>query len=199
MTSLFLFVKHHCQWLWSAIEWTNGWIFHVLYGNVGSVAREALKGVDTAEYSFALVSHSDISRLSRFLREQADERLEYFRPHDFDEDTLGRLLKNKAFLMMMAQDKMDSSVVGYFFLRCFFVGRAFHGFLVSKHWEGRGIGSTMMSVNMDICRRKRLRLFSTVSPENRASMHASEKVCHAISRRPLNNGYLLIEWGAQTT
>ncbi len=199
MTALFLYVKHHCRWLWNAIEWMNGWIFHVLYGNVDSVAREELKCVEATEYSFILVSRSDISCLSRFLREQADERLEYFRPHDFDEDTLGRLLRNKAFLMMMVQNKADSSVVGYFFLRCFFVGKAFHGFLVDKDWEGRGIGSTMMNINMNICRKKRLRLFSTVSQENKASMRASEKVCHVKSRRPLNNGYMLVEWGAQTT
>ncbi len=199
MTAILLYIKHHCPWVWGAIEWLNGWLFGLLYGDMDEVAARILAERSARGLELSLVKGGDIAGLALFLQSQPGEYLRCFAPHDFDEGTLARLLRNRAFLMMKASNGAQGGIVGYFFLRCFFVGRAFHGFLVGKGHEGAGIGAAMMACNAAICARKGLRLFSTVSEDNVASRKASERVSDILTAKRLGNGYMLIEWGAKAT
>ncbi len=185
--------------MWRLIEWLNGWLFLLFYGKMDETTAPILKGHTSKGFDFSLVAKDDITELARFLQSQPAEHMRYFKPHDFHESTLKRLHENKAFVMMKVRDTTDNRVVGYFFLRCFCVGKAFHGFVVGKGNEGRGMGTAMMACNVEICRRKGLRLFSTASAENEASLKASGKISDIHTTKQLNNGYMLIEWSVKTT
>ncbi len=195
MTSFWLFIKHHFSWIWRLIENVNARFFALRYGDIKVYASGVLEELSTKDIIFSLVKMEDIEELSNFLKSQPQQYVKNFQPHDFDVKTLERLLKNMAFVMMKAKDFTSEKFLGYFFLRCFCIGKAFHGFIVDNGEKKRGIGTKMMSINMAICQKKNLRLFSTVSKENMASIVASNKACEILSKKALKNDYLLIEWG----
>ncbi len=198
MTALLIYLKHHCPRLWLTIEWANSLLFSLRYRRADSIAAAELQTLADGGIRLSLVEEGDITVLARLLQRQPEDYLRYFHPHPFTEHELRRLLRSRAFIMMKATLTRDGTMAGYCFLRCFCVGKAFHGFLVGKGYEGHGIGAAMMKANKAICRRLRLRLYSTVSSRNIASLRASEKAASIVSKTPLRDGYMLIEWETGT-
>ncbi len=194
MTALLIYLKHHCPRLWLTIESLNSLLFSLRYGRAESVAASELAALADGDIRLSLVEEGDIAALARLLQHQPEDYLRYFHPHAFSEQELRRLLSSRAFIMMKATLTRDGTMAGYCFLRCFCVGKAFHGFLVGKGYDGHGIGAAMMKANKAICRRLRLRLCSTVSSRNIASLRASEKASSILSKTQLRDGYMLIEW-----
>lgn len=192
MTGLFLLIKHRCPFVWRLAERINGTLFGILYPHLRSTAYDVLHG-HTAEITFSPVEESDLHRLHTFLTRQPEERLACFAPHGFDMPTLRRLYRNKAFLMMKATASADNTMVGYFFLRCFFIGRAFHGLLVADRCSCHGIGSRMWRLAAIICRKQNIRMFATISERNTASLRSCAKGTDMRVVRRLHNGYLLVE------
>lgn len=194
MTSLLIYIKHHCPWFWERVEQVNGWLFDMLYPDLSVRAGEILKGHGSRDFKYALVEETDIPALSRFLNGIPAEHLVYFNPHAFNEKTLRRLVENRAFLMMkVTRRDIQGPIVGYFFLRCFFVGKAFHGLLVDKDFCNQGLGTSMWALSMEICRAMNLRMFASVSIHNIASLHSVSKATRITIMEELPGDYRLIE------
>lgn len=192
MTSLLIFLKHHCPWFWRAVEWVNGRLFALRYPAARRVAVEVLQECTNEVFLFSLVQTSDLPALSAFCTGQPEGYLAHFDPHRFDVSTFGRLLKNPAFVLMKITNVSDGSLVGYFFLRGFCIGRAFHGLLVAEQYRNRGLGSAMWSASMQLCTRLGLRMFATVSEQNAASLASACRATETVVAERLANGYLLI-------
>lgn len=192
MTSLLLFLKHRFPFLWRLVEWTNGVLFGLRYPRFAAMVNDALGGFTLGGFLFSPVEESDIALLSEFLTGQPAERIAHFDPHGFDCRTLHRLLENRAFAMMKVTDA-GGTVAGYFFLRCFFIGRAFHGLIVGEEFAGRGIGTAMWSLSARICDRTGLRMFATVSAHNEASLTSAHRGSEVEVVEMLANDYLLLE------
>lgn len=193
MTSLLILIKHCFPQVWKAVEWVNGLLFGLLYRNMGQRASGVLHEYVVSGFEFSVVEESDLSGLSVFLLGQPREHLVYFNPHGFDLVTLKRLFANRAFLMMKVTRSSDRCIMGYFFLRCFFIGRAFHGLMVDRQAEGRNLGTSMWALSMQICSDMGLRMFATISSHNIASLASVRKATQVSVRKVLVDGYLLIE------
>lgn len=194
MISLFIRIKHHCPWIWQLVEQVNGWLFGLFYSDLAIKAVRILDGYTNRDFRFSLVSREDISPLSRFLNGVSAEHLACFNPHKFNEETFKRMFANKSFLMMkITQRNMDDPIVGYFFLRCFFMGKAFHGLLVDKNFCNQGLGTTMWALSMEICHTMGIRMFATVSSYNTASLRSVSKATHVRLVEKLADNYQLIE------
>ncbi len=193
MISLFIYLKHHCSWLWTQVERMNGWLFGLRYSDLPVKSEGILAGHICGTFEFSLVNKKDLPSLSDFLNRMPVEYLACFNPHDFDRNTLKRLFANKAFLMMKITKKDDGEIVGYYFLRCFFIGKAFHGLLVDKMYSNRGLGTAMWTLSMEICHTVGLRMFATVSSRNVASLRSVSKATHVRMVEELPDGYQLIE------
>ena len=87
----------------------------------------------------------------------------------------------------------DGSISGYFFLRCFFTGKAFLGKMVDSERQGRGIGKMMCSCAMDIAMALGLRMFESISKDNLASLYSSQSVLNLRVIKEMDNNYLYIE------
>ena len=185
-------LKRRFPGVWALVEDVNGGLFTLRYRHLDVLASEVLEGVSVAGCRFSLLEKKDLPSLLALLTRQNEETLKWFHPHAFDLKTLERRFRNPAFLMMKVTAP-DDSLVGYFFLRCFFIGRAFAGLLVDPSWQNRGIGTAIWAACADICTRARLRMQATISPDNKPSVTSCKKGTEAHPIATLENGYLAIE------
>ena len=184
--------KHRCPGAWEVVEKVNGALFKVFFGNISKKADAILDGESVAGCSFATVKIDDLQSLGQFLESQPKEYLEWFNPHDFAPKTLERLFKNPAFLMMKVCSG-TGEMVGYFFLRCFFVGRSFAGLLVDHDWQNKGIGSRIWHLQSLICKRCNLKMRATISTDNKPSIASCRKGTAMTELQKLENGYIAVE------
>lgn len=193
MTSFLIFIKHYFPWVWKTVEWINGLLFNFFYRGIEQKAFEVLRECAVPDFEFSVMESEDLPGLSVFLCSQPREHLAYFNPHGFDLTTLKRLFANRAFLMMKITRCSDQRMMGYFFLRCFFIGKAFHGLIVDRLAESKNLGTSMWVLSMQICSKMGLRMFATVSTHNIASLRSVRKGTEVDIRKLLANDYLLIE------
>lgn len=198
MTSLLIYIKHRFPWIWNAVEWINGRLFTLLYPKLAECVDEVLGECRCDKVEFSAVTSDDIAALSEFRHSQRYEYLSYFDPHPFDAATLTRLLGNRSFAMMKITSRTDGHIVGYFFLRCFFIGKAFHGLIVDERCTNRGLGTAMWALSSRICSKLGLRMFATVSERNAASLTSARNATEVEVAGRLSNGYLLIECKPKT-
>ena len=185
--------KHRHPKIWSLVESVNGGLFRLRYGKVEKVVESLLKGYSVAGCVFSAVTEQDLPGLGRFLARQDGDNLKWFNPHDFDETTLKRLFRNPSFLMMKVTEGEGDGIVGYFFLRCFFIGRAFAGLVVDREWQNRGIGSKIWEAEASICNRLRLRMRATISLDNKPSIASCRNGTDVQELDRLGNGYMAVE------
>ena len=182
------FVQNKIPFMWEMVEWGNNLLFRILYGRKLSGIHSILGSYD----GFTDVGDVCVPGLVHFFESQPEDAFRFFRPHSFDEKTLRKLQKRKSFLMYCVRDT-DNKIVGYFFLRCFFVGKAFLGKMVDVNSQGKGIGTQMCLCAMDIAQTLGLRMFETISKENIASLRSTEKVLNIRIVEEMENDYLYIE------
>lgn len=184
------FIKKHLGFVWESIEWGNAEVF-------GLQHRAALRRIPAlleahdGRFAVKSVEREDVPVLERFFSEQPEGAFEFFRPHDFDAKSLSRLAGRKSFLMFIVKD--EEEIVGYFFLRCFANGKAFKGRIVDYRRRNQGIAKLMGNVINDIVTLLGLRLYTTISPENFASLASTKAVNDVRIVRTLKNGYYYIE------
>lgn len=179
MTALLLFIKHHLQWIWNIIEALNGALFRLRYprwkDKAGATLRASLDSNKCA-VEWSLVTEEDLPALSTWLLQQSTSAQQYFRPHGFQLQDLQRLWKNPAFLLIKVSRKESSSpIIGYHFLRCFCIGRAFHGLIVDPLFSGQGIGAQMWKIAYQIAQQQGITLFATISENNLPSLSSAQK------------------------
>ena len=185
-------LKWKCPWVWNRIEDLNGLLFRLRYRNIGRIAGEVLDKVDVASCRFSLLNGEDLGALEALLDRQGEENLTWFRPHAFGAKTLQKLFRNPSFLMMQVTAP-DGSMVGYFFLRCFFIGRAFAGLLVDKPWQNQGIGTAIWAACADICHQTGMTMMATISTENKPSIMSCRKGTDFREIQELEDHYLAVE------
>ena len=191
--------KRLFPWLWRRVEAINGVLFLLGHRNMREVASEVLAETEFEGYEFSLASIDDAKRLSGFFQRQPEESFRYFIPHFFDEKTLRRLIGGHSFLVMKAADAATGEIKGYFFLRCFFIGRAFAGLLVDSGERSKGLGTSIWEACSRICGRLGIRMFATVSERNLPSMISCRRGTEIISSEKISDDYLLVECGTKST
>lgn len=199
MTAFLIYIKRHFVWFWHLIEMLNGHLFRLLHPDFATNAKQVLDAYKGQEFDFSPIRKEEIGALSDFLSSIPKEHLVYFNPHLFDEKTLCRMYDNKAFFLMKVTRKdEDKSMVGYFFLRCFFIGRAYHGLVVKQEFCDRGIGTAMWALAMDICAKENLRMFATIYSLNAASLRSVQRATDVTILEHLSDNYLHLECKKKT-
>lgn len=193
IVSALISLKKHCTLIWRFIEFINAQLFNLLHPSMYETVYNMLQDHVEAQNRFSLLEKEDVGLLNEFFEKQPEKALTYFHPHKFDKSTLERLLRNKAFIMMKVTDKCEGKIVGYFFLRCFFIGRAFHGLIVDESARGKGIGTAMWMLSSRICQKERLRMFATISADNLSSLASCKRGTDAHIIEHLSGNYLLVE------
>ena len=144
-------------------------------------------------FAIEYLTQDTIPLLARFFEEQPDEAFEFFKPHSFDERTLRKLQRNKAFLAYVVKND-SSTIVGYFFLRCYFMGKCFRGYMVDYRWRNKGISKLTAKVMTDVATLLEIPSYGTIAPENMASMKSQSAVNDIKIIEQLANGDYYVEY-----
>ena len=183
-------LRNNFSWLWNIIEWINSMVFSLKY-------RKKLKGLafttSIEEYDINSIRDITTEKLVAFFKHQPEEAFTYFRPHGFDEKSIKRLQKNKAFLGFVLLDKKNAEIAGYCFNRCYFFGKGFRGRMVDVDYRGKGLGTMMNKILNEVGFGIGLRLFETVSKDNVASYRSALSASKVKVVKEMDNNELYIE------
>lgn len=180
-------IRDKFSWLWDIIEYLNSFLFYMRYG-------KKLKDIDFKNipegYEVTPINAIETKRMVEFFACQPEDAFKFFHPHGFDEKSIKKLQKNKAFLGYVLMQ--DQNVVGYVFLRCFFNGKCFRGKMVDFQHRGKGYGKILGSIANEIAFGIGLKMFATVSPDNIASFASTKAVneIRIIKRMPNGDYYI---------
>lgn len=174
-------------------EKVNSTLFSLLYKKLDLTTSDILDNYFKEGFVFSRLNEADINDLVDFRQRQDDSYLIYFDPHPFNRETIERMLRLKSYSLMKINEKSSGILVGYFFLRCFFIGKAFHGLITDKKYVNRGLGASMWEISMRISNRMGLRMFATVSKHNTPSLKSASNATKIIIQEKLDNDFLLIE------
>ena len=134
-------IKDKFGFLWGAIEWGNASLFSFIYGKRLKEIPAILKNCGDETFLVRETNLEDASRLAAFFKEQPEEAFDYFKPHGFDEKSISKVLRNKAFLTYVVEE--GNKIVGYFFMRSFVNNKTFKGYMVDYRQRGKGIARLM--------------------------------------------------------
>ncbi len=190
MYKLSHFLLNHLPFLWCIVEYVNEKLFLLRYGNRMKKIQACLEKYQE-EYHIKVATLKDIQPMVEFFAKQPEESYTYFQPHEFDEKSIKRLVNNKAYLIFLVYDEKD--LVGYYFLRCFFIGKCFLGKIVDFEHQGKGIGKMMCLSAMDVASFLQMRMFETISKENISSLNSTQKVLDTKLVKEMDNNYIYIE------
>lgn len=193
MTGILLFIKHRLPFIWRGIDWLNALLFRLLHGDrLHNEAEGCFREFILDGYGFRALTVADLDGLADLLARQQPGRLEYFKPHGFDRESLERAARNPSFLMFGVFS--GKVLVGYFFLRCFWNRKCFVGRLIDEPHERRGIGRVMNQILYNTVWRSKFRCLTTVSKNNALVMrsHANNPTFRII--KELSSDYLFVEF-----
>lgn len=193
MIGLIVKIKHRYPYIWFFAEKINSWLGGVRYGQLKAQSQAVLKNKFLDGFSFSLVEPDDIYAIIEMYQRQNAVYIKNFNPHPFNMQTLRDMASNKAYCMMKVTEDVSDNLVGYFFIRSFFVGKAFHGLLTDERFANRGIGTAMWRISMEICHRMRLAMFATMEQDNIASYKSAIKGTEVNIVNQLENNFILIK------
>lgn len=185
-----LFVQDTMPWAWNIVECGNAEVF-ALQHKRGLNEIPALLEKYADRFRVTVAEKEDAPAMVKFFTEQPEEAFKFFHPHEFDEKSLQKLIKRKAFLMFLVKD--GEEIVGDFFLRCFADGNTFKGRILDARRRNQGIAKLMGNVINEVVSHLGLRLLTTISPENYSSLASTKAVNDIKIVRTLENGYYYIE------
>ncbi len=185
------FIKDKLGFLWDAVEWGNETVFALQHKKDLKDIPEILRKVSNESLTVRQTKDSDVRPLATFFAEQPEEAYKFFKPHGFDEKSLKKVLGNKSFMTFVVTE--DEQIVGYFFLRSFVNGKCFKGRMVDYRQRGKGIAKFMGIAINNVATHLGMRIFTTISPENYASLASTKAVNDIKIVKTLENGYYYIE------
>lgn len=184
------FLQERLSFIWNFIEFLNSWLFSLRYGR-------KLQGIQLiltkyqGKFIIREAKLKDVDAIVSFFQAQPSESFEFFKPHEFDAKTTKKLIKNKSYLFFIVLD--GSQVVGYYFLRSFFMGKSYLGKLVDYRYRGKGIGKKMCLSAMEVAIHCGLRMYETISKDNLASLYSTQKVLDTRIIEEMEDNYIYIE------
>lgn len=123
------------------------------------------------------LSVADAPAFSTMLSAQPPEYIQYFRPFDFDAETLTKLLDAARDDVYMGFF-LDATIAGFFMLRGWDSGYAIpaYGVTIAQAFAGIGLATLSLDASKTLCRLRGVeRLMLKVHPDNLTAKHLYEK------------------------
>lgn len=185
-------------WMWDMMGLVLSWLFGIRYGRkLKQIPLLLEKYSNQNTFTIHVLHEKDVPALAKMFREQPEEAFRYFKPHEFTEKALTKLVRDKGFLAYIVRN--GDAVVGYFFQRSFFWGKAFRGYMTDYRWRRQGINKLMNECAMEISEFLGMQVFGTIAPENIASLKSAESVNEVKIIKTLDNGDYFVQYCKKTT
>lgn len=184
-------IKDKFGFLWDIVEWGNAAIFGVIHKKELKAIPDILKDCSNDSFTVRMTKPGDAISLIQFFKEQPEEAFKFFKPHGFDEKSILKVLKNKAFMTFVILE--NDKIVGYFFMRSFINNKTFKGYIVDYRQRGKGIAKLMGIAMNKIAINMEVEMYKSISPDNEASMAVTKKVNDIKILKTLDNGDLYLQ------
>jgi len=173
-------IQLHCPSIWNLIEHVNDWLFALRYHRSLAVLSHTDLGTTR------LASDHDIQALVDFFATQSKESFTYFQPHLFDIHSIYQLIHRRSMVMFVTY--ANHQIIGYAFLRCFWLGKAYRGYMVDEQYRGQGIGKQLGQALNTTQRILHINTYKSISPNNTASLSLAKATCQLLPRETTSNG-----------
>lgn len=184
-------LRDNSPFLWRLLGKLNAMLFALRYKNRLIKIPAILKKYST-DFCIESLEKSNIADAALFFNKQPEDAFTFFRPHGFGKDDLLQLCADKSFLAYIV--RKNDEVIGYFFLRCSFMGKAYRGYMTDVNHRRMGINKLMGLCATDIAVNLDLPMFGSIAPDNVASMKSAEAVNDIRIIETLDNGDFLVEY-----
>jgi L-amino acid N-acyltransferase YncA len=191
MTATLIWTKHHCQFVWRIIEVCNVFLLGLCFGRKLKNVQGSYNRQEAAIGYFRALGESDAEEVFELLQRVTEEEKVFFNPHDFDITKINKILRSRGYMTFgfFSQEKL----AGYFFLRLFFVKKAFIGRYVERSFRGKGVGKEISRFLCDLGKDLGFKVYSTISKDNLASLGSHRStVCMEVVKE-LPNNYVLVK------
>ncbi|MGI6243641.1 MAG: GNAT family N-acetyltransferase [Prevotella sp.] len=184
-------------WMWDMLGLVLSWLFGIRYGKkLAQIPLLLEKYSNRDTFTIHELCEENVPALVKMFSEQPDEAFKYFRPHEFTEKALTKLVKDKGFLAYIVRH--GDAVVGYFFQRSFFWGKAYRGYITDYRWRRQGINKLMIECATEISTFLGLQVFGTIAPDNIASLKSAEAANKVKIIKTLDNGDYFVQYLKKT-
>ena len=95
--------------IWNLVEWGNALVFALIHKSTLNKIPAILKEC-SGQYTLRMAECADAAPLAEFFSEQPEESFEFFKPHAFNEKTLAKIIRNKAFLTFLVLDVFEPDI-----------------------------------------------------------------------------------------
>lgn len=184
-------IKDKFGFLWDIVEWGNSAIFGLVHKKELKAIPNILKDCSNEFFTVRMTTLEDVISLVQFFKEQPEDAFKFFKPHGFDEKSVLKVLKNKAFMTFVILE--NDKIVGYFFMRSFINNKTFKGYIVDYRQRGKGIAKLMGIAMNKIAINMEVEMYKSISPDNEASMAVTKKVNDVKILKTLDNGDLYLQ------
>lgn len=185
-------LRDNFPWLWDAMGVILSYLFRFRYGRKLEQVPAILARYSCDAFVVKTLNETNVAALAKMFGEQPDRDFEFFRPHGFTERDLLKLVRDSGFLAYVVMH--ENNVVGYFFQRSFFWGKAYRGYMTDCRWRRKGINRLMNECATEISAYLGLQVFGTIAPENIASLKSAEAVNDIRIVRTLDNGDYYVQY-----
>lgn len=193
MIKLLLYIKKKLPFIWRFVELLNSLIFRLLFTRrITLNATKVLSDSLIEKFTYRFLNKNDLQPLHQFFNNQEQEQFNFFKPHDFDIETLRRLLNNPSFFMFGVFD--SEKLIAYFFLRCFINKKSFTGRMVDEKYQGQGIAKNMGRILHHIAWGSHFRVFGTASRNNFKSLRSYKAINNFKIIKELENNFIFFEY-----
>jgi RimJ/RimL family protein N-acetyltransferase len=187
--------KYHAPTLFSWLSVMASVLTVIRYSNIVK-ATEKLSGITgSIQGEFAEIRalrRSDGDVLVRFLERFEEPHLDYFRPHAFNRRKIEKVIQSSTYMTYGLFVK--TKLIGYALLKISPTGSAYIGLIISSDFQGFGLGKLLVEYLYWQGSLTGLRVRSTISRANSASLAAHRAVADFRVIAELPNRYIMIEY-----
>ena len=195
-------LREHLPWFWDCIGFVNSLLFKWRYRHFIYQIPNILAAYSIEKFRIVPLNKDNTVFLENFFTKQPESAFDFFKPHKFDNKTIQNLARDNSFLAFLVlqsesigeENMDDDSVVGYFFLRSFFFGKCYRGYMTDYQHRRMGINKMMGECATKIAILFGMPMYGTISPQNIASMKSAQTVNVIKIIKTLDNGDYFVEY-----
>ncbi|MFA6636516.1 MAG: GNAT family N-acetyltransferase [Candidatus Omnitrophota bacterium] len=193
MTAVFIWIKHNYRILWRLVEAVNSFLLGLFFGRKLEGVKRANARKNLSFGYLRILRIDDAERVACFLECVTEAEKKVFDPHKFGLSDIKKVLQSRGYLAFGFFD--NDKLAGYFFLRLFFLKKAFIGRYLTEGFRGKGIGKESSIFLCNVGENLGFKIYSTISKDNFASLGSHRSTGQMTVVKELPNNYVLVRMG----
>lgn len=195
MDRIAYFIKYKLKFLYPIVELIALVVVFLRYSKKRrrALSKALVSGTfSDIDCTIRALTGSDARVVSMFLQQSSKSHMQYFKPHEFDELSVHKVLTLTSFMTygLFLEDRL----IAYALLRLAPNGTAYIGRVVNSEFSGRGIGKYLSRYLYWQANCAGFRPRSTISKHNLASIKSHESVTSYKVIAELPNDFLMLEF-----